>query len=640
MGSSAWRHWLAGSGAPAGIAFDPEGKAMVVWSHGGWGTEQTLRVWNAATATERARYTRPAHRAGFGVPGYCDGRWAALFSGGMGNWSWQVWDLRGGREPVTLWARGAPLTCLAFSADGRLAASGTSDGRVWLWDATTGEPLGEPVPIHPGSTVQQLAFAAREDLLAAAVVSRDGDREVGKIRFWAPKAGKDRGALDATDVSRFEALTFTADDVTLVAQASRPRTALRTYYVTAGRQRLNRDDWTYLALSPEGVLACAGGGGVIRLCTLDGVDVGQFRGHTGDPTAAAFSRDGKQLVSLSAEDGTVRLWDVKAGQQVNPVDRGVGPVRFVAASPDGRRVAAVRGGGVLQLWEAPSGAARGMIQTPEGQEFLAAAFAPGGKLLAASTTAGEVWVWDVPAHELLVTLRGAETGVPVGSVAFSRDGKTLACGNAEEGARCWEVSAGRDGWKPHGPALNLLGRKLSGVVHLSHRGGPAEASPSVALSPFVHSLVTLGGGAVRLWDRDTGVELFAQVPGRGDLRALTLSPDGTRLACGTDTGALLVWQFAGAGTLEELTTQGAVGPVVGVAFGSHGGELFTASSDGEIARWIFVNAERAFRKQGHALLQGPVHGLARYPDGDHALTANGDGTVYLLNLDSVREAKP
>jgi hypothetical protein len=34
-----------------------------------------------------------------------------------------------------------PVTCLAFSPDGRVIASGSEDGNIWLWEALTGEPI-------------------------------------------------------------------------------------------------------------------------------------------------------------------------------------------------------------------------------------------------------------------------------------------------------------------------------------------------------------------------------------------------------------------------------------------------------------------------------------------------------------------
>jgi WD40 repeat protein len=55
--------------------------------------------------------------------------------------------------------------------------------------------------------------------------------------------------------------------------------------------------------------------------TATGQEVQKLEGHTGFVTAVAFSHDGSLLASASW-DGTVRLWDPAASQEVQPVHEG------------------------------------------------------------------------------------------------------------------------------------------------------------------------------------------------------------------------------------------------------------------------------------------------------------------------------
>lgn len=77
--------------------------------------------------------------------------------------------------------RGA-VSALAFSADERLVASGGIDGRVRIFDAQTGEPVGTPWT-GQGPAVSALAFNADASLLASG--SSDGT-----IRLWNTRTGQ------------------------------------------------------------------------------------------------------------------------------------------------------------------------------------------------------------------------------------------------------------------------------------------------------------------------------------------------------------------------------------------------------------------------------------------------------------------
>jgi WD40 repeat protein len=82
----------------------------------------------------------------------------------------------------------------------------------------------------------------------------------------------------------------------------------------------------------------------------DGKQHKKFLGHSDGCNAIAFTPDGRRLVTGSG-DRTVKLWDLVTEQEVLTLPCPV-PVRAVAISPDGGRIAAV-GDTTLLIWSAP-----------------------------------------------------------------------------------------------------------------------------------------------------------------------------------------------------------------------------------------------------------------------------------------------
>ncbi len=73
-------------------------------------------------------------------------------------------------------AVGSTVSCVAFSADGRLAASGAEDGKVMVWDLGSGKRVHSALVGHQKG-VTCLEFSADGNLLATGGMDHS-------VRLW------------------------------------------------------------------------------------------------------------------------------------------------------------------------------------------------------------------------------------------------------------------------------------------------------------------------------------------------------------------------------------------------------------------------------------------------------------------------
>jgi cytochrome c len=190
-----------------------------------------------------------------------------------------------------------------------------------------------------------------------------------------------------------------------------------------------------LALSPDGkTLASASWDHTVRLWPLAGGAPRVLKGHTQNVNGVAFSPDGKRLIS-AGYDNTLRIWPLDGG---DPTVRTLeSPLNSVAVAPDGEIVTAGASGKVYFL--SPKGEPRGTVQAAQ-TPIIAVAVSPDGKLVAAAGIRGSVAIIDRKERKVARTLIGP--GLPVWSVAFFPDSRTLLTGGTDRMVRRWDAKKG------------------------------------------------------------------------------------------------------------------------------------------------------------------------------------------------------
>jgi hypothetical protein len=115
-----------------------------------------------------------------------------------------------------------------------------------------------------------------------------------------------------------------------------------------------------------------------------------LKGHTHEVWSAAFSYDGKHIVT-GCLDKMVRVWNAATGQIVLTLNGHTDGVWSVAFSPDGKRIVSGSQDNTVRVWEAGKG--HELLALKTGNFVLSVAFSPDGNRIASGSEDGTVKVW-------------------------------------------------------------------------------------------------------------------------------------------------------------------------------------------------------------------------------------------------------
>jgi dipeptidyl aminopeptidase/acylaminoacyl peptidase len=203
---------------------------------------------------------------------------------------------------------------------------------------------------------------------------------------------------------------------------------------------------------------------------------------------------------------------------------------------------------------------------------------------------------------------------PVVTCAFSPDGKQVVTG-ADKVVRLWDLSTGREAKQV------ALADKVAHVLF-------APDGRTIFTTPAQK------GGALQRVDVATGKVVWKMQLGRGAILSAAVSPDGVRLAVGSDEPSVYAIDAASGKML--MIARGQRGAINSVAISPDGKQMASGSDDNSVQLWDMPTGRSLMRIQAH---NKPVECVAFSPDGKVLASGGQDKVLRLCDVATGKELR-
>jgi WD40 repeat protein/tetratricopeptide (TPR) repeat protein len=564
--------------SPRPATFSPDGKRVLTICQ-----DQCARIWDIRTANQvGSSFTHASNviHASFAP----DGRRVLTASA---DGSARVWEVNTGKPLTPALKHGAALREASFRPDGRYVLTVGEDRGVRVWDTKTGDTLGQTLR-HP-------------DIVSHAAFNPDGRHVLttcddGVARLWDYSSGQEIvPALRHGGPIAYAA--FTPEGETFLTLSGQ---VVRLWDLTAGESAtppVARVESGLVVFSNDGKLVLRANGTTAQVYEVaKNRPLGSALEHPNPVTAAAFSADGKRVLTLchqpngDQQEGYVRTWETAMGKAIGEPIVHPRAVLEVSFSNDGRRILTACQDQRARLWDAEKGSLVGQPME-HNKDLSRALFTPDGKHVLTVDVEGGLRLWDPASAEAEGGTWGQKKAV--NHLAFSPDGRTLVTANDDGTARVWEADNGR------------LVSEMNARVPVVRAAFSADGK----------RVVTIGADrTVRTWDAANGKPLLMPLRHRAAVTLAEFSADGRWLVTVAADGLRVVDATTGEPMVPLLRLASVKPAIRGVTLGRDGRLVLALGVPGDPSgKWV-RDLKADARPVADLLLLAEVIGGERFND--------------------------
>jgi hypothetical protein len=302
--------------------------------------------------------------------------------------------------------------------------------------------------------------------------------------------------------------------------------------------------------------------------------------------SVAFSPDGRTLAVGTYQ--AIQLWDIGTKSTLRRLPGHAGPVRCLAWSPDGTRLAGGGGKpgelGEVKVWDT-SGDLHAASNAPpttlqEHKDVVeSVAFAPAGDVVLSASEDEKVLATEVGTRKVLRAMTDHTNRV----ISVATNGKYIATGSLDKSVKIWSaadylplanldsnngqvyavaflpndqlVAAGEDGNVRVYRLSATQSGKIAGVGGQVIRTINGNRTPVLAVAASAKGDLLVYGGAdktVNVVDPRNGGRKYTLKECPDAVYAVAISPDGSTIAAGCRDGRVRLWGTADGKLIAEL----------------------------------------------------------------------------------------
>jgi WD40 repeat protein len=555
-----------------------------------------------------------------------DGRFAAT---GSADKTIKLWEMEHGREIRSYLGNNGAVSILAFSPDGKLLASVDDSYNLTLWEVETSKKI-RSLEV-PDDDILSVAFSPDGRYLVTGTENSHAiawDLMTGnEIRRFKPEI-TDIPMEKNFDYPTAKSVEFNPDGKKLLTGSNDQTTFIFDFITGKQIKKFKYGEMSCAtcpisaSFSPDGKKIVYG---YLDSIFISDSETGKIlltmEGERTSYETALFSKDGKYISSFEYNNGYI--WDVQTGKLITTIKEKTYDITDIRFSPDNNYILTGCKDRLAKLWRVPSGKKvmelRGYLNDMD-ETILEDSYmywvtfmneiklSPDGKYLAIGKTGNNARLMDFETGKLIRTFRGHENIVI--SLDFSPDGKYLATGSIDGTTKIWEVESGR-------------------MVRSLPEGTSNLPDFSIDFSPDGNYIV-IGSwdGLVRIWDVHTGV-LIQTIRAHDDASpySVQFSHNGLYVLSGGLDGKLKIFEIDTGSEVKELI--GHTDVVSSIRRHPDGKLMVSVSWDGRVKIWDVGTGMQVKRFSAH---DARVQAVDIDVTGKYMVTGSDDNTAKFWDI--------